>query len=321
MLLIAVLMSSCAGDFGEINVDPPPIGGIDTIIVDDGVVLNTTNGPVQLDGVYTQCNLSNNLAEAPNRTHFLAYAQNLVITGTQPSYDGPLYLLYWSSSIDVAKGTYLVEGITIDPNGIDEENSLYELSITDVTTFSIEGSFSIIEGTTTRVIGEFTTLRYTCDELDIDAEEFVEYADGRMTLKEDSSDERILMSVASYCEDIFPDKLGPSRIIFGGGAFYIDDQDQLTYDEDPELFIVFDMDVITTININENFRAYYIDDPGPILNGVAPITYSEIVAVGSPISVTITSETEKYLEGRYEGILLNGKKVIGSFRANISRGC
>ena len=103
--------------------------GIDTIIVDDRVVLSTTAGPVVLSGVYTQCDLAVGQTEAPNRTHLLAYAENLSIDANQAFYNGPLYVLYWSSSRILESGTYLVEGITIGDNT--EENSLFNLTITE----------------------------------------------------------------------------------------------------------------------------------------------------------------------------------------------
>lgn len=321
-ICLSLLMSSCSKEEYVLDLDSKTVTSIDTIIVEDRVVLNTSSGSQELTGVYTQCLNSPGIAQFGEYTHILAYAKDLVITDGEATYDGPFYLLYWTSSNDIEPGEYLVEGIFNDVNSVvGQENSLYQLSITAVDDFSIVGEFTSVSVDSITRSGEFSIGRKSCAELELEGEEFAEYADGRMTLTIDEENERLLMAVAGYCDDAFDDKAGQAQLLFGGGAFYLDDDGELTYDEDPELIILFDIDEAAATQIGQNFKAYYLDDIDALINSPDDPNYAEFIAMSSVISVTVTSESLNYLSGTYVGILNDGRVVGGNFRANITRAC
>ncbi len=316
---IGLLASSCSKEeYNQDDIDRIP-GPPDTIIVEDKVILNVGGVQTQLSGIYSECIKNQGQIETSEYTHILAYADGLNIEETEVSYNGPLYLLYWTSSEKLTEGVYLVEGIVYDDNTGQEENVLYKLFITEVSEFFIEGQFESQSSSIDVSSGEFRTTLYSCENLNLDGEEFVEYADGRMTLSIDSGDDDLLMSVIAYCDDAFEDKPGQAKLLFGGGAFYFDG-DEITFDEDPELLIIFDLDN-GPIVFGESFKAYYLDDLEDLLNSSDDPNYNDLIQMSSEISVTITSETENYLTGTYIGQLKDGRKVEGTFRANIARDC
>lgn len=318
-IFLGIFISSCSKE--EYNLDdnitiPNPA---DTIVIDDRVVLNVGGIETQLGGIYSECFASQG-SQLPEYTHVLAYAENFVIEDSQAFYDGPLNLLFWTSSDKLTEGRYLVEGIYYDPLTQEEENSLYDLNITEVTDFFIEGEFEKLGNSAAASSGEFKTSFYSCDEIGLDEEDLVEYADGRMTLSINSGEEQLLMSVIAYCDDAFVDKPGTAKLLFGGGAFYFDDNNEINFDEDPEILIIFDMD-LGEVELGQSFKAYYLGDIQALLNSPDDPLYSDFIAMSSEISVTITSETENYLIGTYVGQLQDGTKVEGQFRANITRAC
>lgn len=324
LCLTIIILSSCSRD--EFNTLTPGDSGlvIDTIIVEEKVVVRGNGSITTFNGVYATCATTVNSLDSFTHSHFLAYGTDLQIVENEGVFDEPIFVLYWNTGSDqLVEGNYFTEGAFIDPNGTSEENLCYNLTITQVTPFSISGFFSSEESSTIQREGEFSTGIYSCESLGLDGEDLTEYTEGRLNISSNDGPEEVMMCAAVVCENLFADQPQTARLLVAGGKLYIEGTEELTIEENPKFMII--VDITQDFALNQTLNAYYVSDLD-FLNSGELLGYAEFIALGYPISIRITSDKNGYLIGTFEGdIDVQGAvvptNISGSFRAEFTTNC
>jgi len=277
--LSIIILSSCSRDEYNILTTDLDQLAVDTIIVEEKVVVRSNGGSTTFNGVYATC--------------------------------------------EIKEGNYFTEGAYVDPNGTSEENLCYNLTITQVTPFTISGVFSTEVNSGIQREGEFTTRIYSCEALGLDGEEFTEYTDGRLNISYDEAPEEVMMCASVVCEDLFEDQPQTARLLVAGGKLYIDDLEELTIDEEPQFMII--IDIKQDFQINQTLNAYLISDLS-FLDGSGPLTYEEFIALGNQITINVSSDKNGYLIGTFEGFLdlvggIAPANISGTFRSQFTTSC
>lgn len=322
--LSIIILSSCSRDEYNILTTDLDQLAVDTIIVEEKVVVRSNGGSTTFNGVYATCETSIGDSTDIVHSHFLAYGSDLEIIENEGVFEEPIYVLYWNSGSELLKeGNYFTEGAYVDPNGTSEENLCYNLTITQVTPFTISGVFSTEVNSGIQREGEFTTRIYSCEALGLDGEEFTEYTDGRLNISYDEAPEEVMMCASVVCEDLFEDQPQTARLLVAGGKLYIDDLEELTIDEEPQFMII--IDIKQDFQINQTLNAYLISDLS-FLDGSGPLTYEEFIALGNQITINVSSDKNGYLIGTFEGFLdlvggIAPANISGTFRSQFTTSC
>jgi len=308
--VLSILFCSCSGeDINSIDVitDTNPT---DTFFLESVVEVSDSISNDIFNGLYVSCTSQQVFNELFVDGHFLAYGPDLVLDNGQGVFEESIYVINWSTPSDeLAVGNYLAEGFLLGPNGGQEESMLFNVTITELSLFTIGGNFSSADDENER-IGEFTLFRIPCESFELLANDnFLTYTDGRIAVSQTGIPEKLDLSYAQLCPDIFDDQRETTRLIFGGGKQIISPDGVLETEALPEFFIILDNE--DDYELDTPIRGYLHQDTG---SSLTELMYSDLIGSGTAVTVMITSDDNGYLEGIFFD---ESGELSGLFRSRI----
>lgn len=310
--LLSVLFCSCSGeDINVVDIITDP-NLTDTVRLESVVeVTDAFDNEEVFNGLYVSCTTRQVFNNLFIDGHFLAFGPSLRIEDSEGVYEDSLFVINWTTPNDeLDVGNFLAEGFLIGPSG-EEDIQFYKLTITELTLFTIIGSFTSTDAVGNERTGEFSLFRFPCESFELgEPDNFLTYTDGRITVMETGTEDEIDLSYAQLCPDIFEDQGELTRIIFGGGRQLISVDGSLEIEEVPEFFIILDNDDAYELNVP--LRGYLHRDTNLFV--LPPLLYSSLIGSEIAVNVLITSDDNGYLEGVFFD---DSRQLSGRFRSRI----
>jgi len=281
----------------------------DTIVVSGKVEVTVNERPVTYYGIYSKCSVSGPDSLATTDYNYLIYgADTSIIAGDIPNNQSVFVLLWATSSGPTRSGTFLAEGFFVEEGVKSDEILCYELTI-ETTPYSISGSFRTVPGSPSFNVGTFTTRISTCEKNELNYLD-LEYTEGRITTFR-SGVEKTQMSISIACPDRFELLSDTTRMIFSGGKIEVNVEGFSNVIEEPEFMLL--VDVNEVYEFNRPLKAYYSVNVAPIVQGIAPVSYAELIESADEITVQVEFEDEFYIYGTFFGVLGDGNEIEGEF--------
>jgi len=310
IVLLALHACSTESDsFTDIETEDDII--IDTLVIDNQVILSTGTGDVSLQGIFASC-----IADGgDSHMNVLAYGADLVVEDGEGVFDSTIFINSWRTEDELVPGTYLTEGYSINPMAAQVDfQSFFEVVILSVSEEVVTGTFRTVQYANNipamDVSGRFSVNRFSCEALGIGSdEEFGEYTAGRATLTIGGGEE-IVLAASTSCTDIVLGQEGEVAVVTLGGFIHLDSSGEFEW-EPPFTGLVI-TEPVENIEAGVAYDSYLIIDVEGFQNAtITTISIEDLQEWGSPITLTYTD-----LEGEFHaGTLSTSGESIGNFLA------
>ena len=145
---------------------------IDTLVIDNQVILTTSAGDQTLQGIFASC-----IADGSDSyMNLLAYGADLEVEDGEGVFESTIFINSWQTEDELVPGRYLTEGYSINPDGVIVDfQSFFEVVILSVSDEMVTGTFRTVQYADDvpemDVSGRFAVNRFTCEALGIGSDE------------------------------------------------------------------------------------------------------------------------------------------------------
>lgn len=317
-LAIIILFSfqACSSEEPTFETEEVTTAELDTTVLENFVTVSSNGSLQQLQGIYATCTF-----DGERYTNVLAYGTDLVIVDGEGEFENDLFVQYWETAGPLEVGTYLTEGEIISSDPLANPEPFFEVEITEVNEFLVQGRFRSVDLMESddfmEVQGNFITQRYPCEALDIEDGDFGEYATGRATIFNDGVSDKVVMSATSICDEgIIEGQSESIGIILLGGLLDVDSDGSLDIEVITDMGAVF-LDQQSDYLLNEKHMGYYVENfeaLSSLATGNNNLINDEMLEqLGVRISVEYSEIGEKFTTGK---IYTLDNKVFATFDSN-----
>lgn len=321
IFILAIIATSCSKEeYKELTPIEPKITN-DTIIIEDQVILRNGEETLSANGVFTSCLAVTTVPPRPDELTFnlFAFGVDLDVDVDPNDWENDVYVMNWYTCGPLETGHYLAEGFLLEAGTLVLIETLYEISVEAITENGIYGNFEMLSDKIEYSSGSFSTTNYGCEMVDPSDELIVTNTYGRLYSDDENETEDLaLQCVSLSCEDLFTDISEATTVIFAGGEVYLDNDRQITFDENPEMSILIDPNVNS---ISSAFQGYILTDLDVLLNSGVAQSFQSLTEMGIPVRVEIIEETESYIKATYSGTTSTGEIISGSFLSEHTTTC